>query len=99
MIDGVGLDSIDLDGAKSKGIVVTNTPGANHESVADLTWLLNMAACRDFLGIAEYVMRMDWRYPNLGNEVLHKTIGIIGYGRIGHAVAKRAIGFENRVKA
>jgi D-3-phosphoglycerate dehydrogenase len=94
---GVGLDSIDLEGAKNKGIKVTNTPGANHESVADLTWLLIMAASRDFLGISEYVKRMDWRYPDLGNEVIGKTIGIVGYGRIGRSVAKRAVGFENRV--
>ncbi len=94
---GVGLDSIDLEKAKSMGIIVTNTPGANHESVADLTWLLIMAASRELLDISEYVKRMDWCYPKLGNEVIGKTIGIIGYGRIGRAVAKRAVGFENRV--
>ncbi|MDF2519936.1 MAG: Glyoxylate reductase [Clostridia bacterium] len=94
---GVGLDSIDLENAKRRGIIVTNTPGANHESVADLTWLLIMTASRDFLGISEYVKRMDWHYPNMGNEVIGKTIGIIGYGRIGKSVAKRASGFDNRV--
>lgn len=94
---GVGLDSIDLVGAEKRGIIVTNTPGANHESVADLTWLLIMAASRDLIGINEYVKRMDWQFPNLGSEVFQKTIGIIGYGRIGSAVARRALGFENNV--
>lgn len=94
---GVGLDNVDMDGARERGIVVTNTPGANHESVADLTWLLVMAASRDFLSICDSVRQMNWHSPSLGQEVLQKTIGIIGYGRIGKAVAKRAIGFENKV--
>lgn len=94
---GVGLDSIDLEGAQKNGIIVTNTPGANHESVADLAWLLIMAASRDLLGVSEYVKQMNWQYPHLGSEVFQKTIGIIGYGRIGRAVAKRAAGFENKV--
>jgi len=94
---GVGMDNINLEGARERGIIVTNTPGANHESVADLTWLLIMAASRNFLSVCDNVKQMNWNSSGLGQEVHQKTIGIIGYGRIGKAVAKRAVGFENKV--
>jgi D-3-phosphoglycerate dehydrogenase len=94
---GVGLDSIDLEAAKKRGIAVLNTPGANHESVADLTWLLILAASRNLISASLSMKQKDWKYAYLGNEVYRKTIGIIGYGRIGKAVARRAIGFENTI--
>lgn len=94
---GVGLDSIDLEGAEKRGIAVLNTPGANHESVADLTWLLILAASRNLINASLSMKQKDWKYAYLGNEVYRKTIGIIGFGRIGKAVARRAIGFENRI--
>jgi len=94
---GVGLDNINLEGARERGIIVTNTLGANHESVADLTWLLILAASRNFLTVFDNVKQMNWNSSSLGQEVYRKTIGIIGYGRIGKAVAKRAVGFENKV--
>jgi D-3-phosphoglycerate dehydrogenase len=94
---GVGLDNIDLKGAKERNITVTITPGANHESVAELTWLLILSASRDLINVSDYVRRMDWKYPYLGNEVYNKTIGIIGYGRIGRAVVRRAVGYHCKI--
>lgn len=94
---GVGLNNIDIEGARARNIEVTITPGANHESVAELTWLLILAACRDIFNVFKYVKELNWKYPYLGDEVLEKTIGIIGYGRIGQAVARRAVGYNTKM--
>ncbi len=94
---GVGLDSVDLCGAKERNIIVTNTPDANHQSVADLTWLLILAASRNLLKNIVSPKTFDWKVSPLTNEVYKKTIGIIGYGKIGAAVARRGMGFDNRV--
>lgn len=93
----VGYDKLDIEGARARGIAVATCPG-NHESVADLTWLLILATSRQFLSASASVRDGKWQ-PNafVGLEVFQKTLGIIGYGRIGKAVARRAIGFENRV--
>jgi D-3-phosphoglycerate dehydrogenase len=94
---GIGCDKIDMEEAKKKGIKICTCP-ANFESVADLTWLLILAVSRNLLNASTSVFTGKWEPGNYsGVEVFEKTIGIVGYGRIGKAVAKRAIGFNNRI--
>lgn len=99
---GVGFDRIDLDAARRHGVVVTNTPGVLTEDTADLTMLLLLAAARR-AGEAERQLRAGawegWRPTHmLGARVNGATLGIVGYGRIGAAVARRAYrGFGMRV--
>lgn len=93
----VGYDNVDLGAAKKRGVVVTNTPGVLDETTADVAFMLLLAAARR-LGEAERVLRAgrwEWWGPKLfmGPDVWGKRIGIIGLGRIGQAVARRARGF------
>jgi glyoxylate reductase len=95
----VGFDHIDIQKATSKGIYVTNTPEVLTEATADLTWALLMAAARLIVKADSYVRRGEWREGwspmlFLGEDVYGKTLGIIGAGRIGLAVAARASGFN-----
>src|SRR6266446_6815311 len=97
----VGYDNIDVAAATQRGILVTNTPGVVTESTADLTWsLLCSIVCR----IAEgdnYIRAGKWREWTLllmaGGDVHGTTLGILGMGRIGQAVARRAKGFHMRI--
>lgn len=97
----VGFNNIDVDYARSKGIVVCNTPDVLTESTADLTWALIMSASRRIVE-GDRMMRTG-AFPGwepmmlLGRDVFQKTLGIIGMGRIGLAVAKRAIGFGMKI--
>ncbi len=94
---GVGLDNIDLELAKQKGIKVTITANANNESVADLTLLFMLNIMRN---IEENLIRTsspDWTSSQLSNDLFEKTVGIIGYGQIGRSVAKRLKGFNCRL--
>ena len=93
---GVGVDNIDLAAAHKRGIIVTNTPGANNQAVADLVWGLILSAARD-IPKADYTTRRGRWDRFIGCEVWGKTIGIIGVGQIGLAVAKRARGFNMRI--
>jgi lactate dehydrogenase-like 2-hydroxyacid dehydrogenase len=99
---GVGFDRIDLVAARAQGVVVTNTPGVLTEDTADLTMMLLLAAARR-AGEAERQLRAGgwagWRPTHmLGTRVNGATLGIVGYGRIGAAVARRAYrGFGMRV--
>ncbi len=94
----VGYDNIDLEAVRARNIPVGNTPDVLTEATADLTFALLLAAARKFPEAAASVTDGDWltwepaRY--LGAEVHGATLGIIGMGRIGTAVAKRASGFE-----
>jgi len=93
----VGYDKIDIEGAKARGIVVKTCPG-NYESVADLAWMFILAASRNLLPAVQSVKAGTWNPQAFsGVEVLHKTIGVVGYGQIGKAVIRRAMGFENKV--
>ncbi|HKQ48448.1 MAG TPA: D-glycerate dehydrogenase [Phycisphaerae bacterium] len=97
----VGYDNIDLAAAGRLGIVVTNTPDVLTEATADLTWALMLAAARR-VGEAERLVRAGvWRGWNmldfLGADVYGKTLGIVGAGRIGTAVARRARGFDMKL--
>lgn len=97
----VGYDHIDVAAARARGLVVTNTPGVLTECTADHGMMLLLAAARRG---AEYdrIMRQGWRYrigqgDLLGVRVSGKTLGILGMGRIGQAMAQRARGFDMRV--
>lgn len=94
----VGYNNIDLEAARSRGIVVTNTPDVLTEATADLTWALLLAAARRVAEGHALVQQGSWTgwEPRqlLGAEVSGQTLGIVGMGRIGQAVARRAAGFN-----
>src|SRR5271170_3882589 len=97
----VGFDNIDVDACTKRGVVATNTPGALDETTADFAWLLMMAVARR-LGEGEQLARSgNWKGWNLdqlcGADVWGKTLGLVGFGRIGRAVARRALGFQMKV--
>jgi D-3-phosphoglycerate dehydrogenase len=89
---GVGVDNIDLEAATSRGIVVTNTPGANTLAVAELTITLMLALARRIPYHDRIVKQGGWTRIS-GTEMAGRTLGIVGIGRIGREVAKRALGF------
>jgi glyoxylate reductase len=97
----VGYNNIDVAAAKRRKIVVTNTPDVLTETTADFTWALLMAAARRVVEADRYARSGDWRSWQWdllwGLDVYGKTIGILGFGRIGRAVARRALGFGMRV--
>jgi glyoxylate reductase len=97
----VGVNNIDVEYATKKSIIVTNTPDVLTESTADLAWALLMATARRLIEGDQLVRTEQWKMwgPTfmLGTDVHHKTLGIIGLGRIGLAVAKRALGFDMKV--
>lgn len=93
---GVGYDSIDLQAATEAGVIITNTPGAVSESVADQAFTLMLALCRRLPEQMKVARSLDWRYVE-GTELWRKTLGIVGFGSIGQAVARRAAGFAMRI--
>lgn len=97
----VGFDNIDVQAATGKNIVVCNTPDVLTNTTADLTFALLMATARRIVESAEFVKEGKWKNwgPLLlaGTDIYGKTIGIVGMGRIGQAVAKRAKGFDMQV--
>lgn len=95
---GVGVDNIDLAAATERGIVVTSTPGANTEAVADLTFGLIIAASRRIAEADLCVKAGRWE-RFMGVDIWGRTLGIIGAGQIGRAVARRARGFDMKVIA
>jgi D-3-phosphoglycerate dehydrogenase len=91
---GVGVDNIDMEAATRHGIVVMNTPGANAVAVAELTIGLMIALARKIPAANASMHAGKWEKKNLqGSELRGKTLGILGLGRIGLEVAKRAKGF------
>lgn len=97
----VGYDNIDVSYATEKGILIGHTPDILTDTTADLTFGLLMATARRMAEASEYVKEGKWTnwapFLLAGTDVHHKTIGIIGMGRIGEAVAKRASGFEMNI--
>jgi glyoxylate reductase len=93
----VGVDNIDLDAARSRSIPVGNTPDVLTDATADLTFALMLAAARKLPAAIDDVRRGEWvtwePARNLGHDVHGATLGIVGLGRIGRAVARRAEGF------
>jgi glyoxylate reductase len=97
----VGFDNIDLPACTKRGVMATNTPGVLDETTADFAWTLLMAVARR-LGEGEALARSgNWKGWDLdqlvGTDVYGKTLGIVGFGRIGRAVARRAAGFQMKV--
>ena len=97
----VGFDNIDVAACTKRGVVATNTPGVLDETTADFAWTLLMAVARR-LGEGEALARSGkwkgWDLDQLvGADVWGKTLGIVGFGRIGRAVARRAGGFQMKV--
>jgi lactate dehydrogenase-like 2-hydroxyacid dehydrogenase len=97
----VGFDNIDVPAATRAGIPVTNTPDVLTDTTADLAWALILAAARRIVEGQKFLesgLWTKWRIDLLvGQDIHHRTLGIFGMGRIGQAVAKRAIGFSMRV--
>jgi len=97
----VGYDNIDVKAAKQKGIVVTNTPDVLTETTADLTFALLMATARRLIEATNYIYEDKWGdwspFMLAGSDIHNKTIGIVGMGRIGQAVARRAKGFNMKI--
>jgi D-3-phosphoglycerate dehydrogenase len=95
---GVGVDNIDLDAATAAGVLVLNTPDANTISTAEHTFALMLALHRRVADAHRHVTAGEWkRSAYQGNQLAGKTLGIVGLGRIGRAVARRALAFEMRV--
>jgi hydroxypyruvate reductase len=96
---GVGVDAIDLDAAKQRGIIVTNTPDVLNDCVADLALGLTIATLRRMVAADRYVRAGKWLSGPMpySYKVSGKTMGILGFGRIGKAIAKRAEAFDMRI--
>ena len=97
----VGYNNIDVPACTTRGVMATNTPGVLDDSTADLAWTLMLATARRLTEAEAYVRAGDWKgwhlKQMLGVDVHHATLGIIGMGRIGQQIARRAAGFKMRV--
>ena len=97
----VGYNNIDVPACTARGIKVTNTPGVLDDSTADLAFALILATARRVTEVEAYIRKGEWTGWKLkqwlGVDVHHATLGIIGMGRIGQAIAKRAAGFDMKV--
>jgi len=97
----VGYNNFDLDACTRAGVMATNTPGVLDDTTADIAWALMLASARHIVAADQWVRAGEWggwKFKGwLGQDVHHATLGILGMGRIGQAVARRATGFEMRV--
>jgi glyoxylate reductase len=97
----VGFDNIDVPACTKRGVVATNTPGVLDETTADFAWTLMMAVARRLAEGEALARSGNWTNWNLdqlvGTDVWGKTLGIVGFGRIGRAMARRATGFQLKV--
>lgn len=95
---GVGVDNIDVRAASMRGIVVMNTPGANSIATAELTLSLMLAASRHIPQAHASLLDGEWRRGDfVGTQLFRKTLGIVGFGRVGKLVAERAKAFGMHV--
>jgi glyoxylate reductase len=98
---GVGYNNVDVEAATALGVVVTNTPGVLTETTADFAWSLLMAVARRIAEGDRFVRagRFEFWGPQvmLGHDIYGKTLGIVGLGRIGRAMVRRAHGFSMKV--
>jgi lactate dehydrogenase-like 2-hydroxyacid dehydrogenase len=93
---GVGVDKIDLDAARARGIAITNAPGPTDGCVADMAFALLLAAARGVVAGDRFVRAGKWRdglFPLLP-RLHHRGMGILGLGRVGREIARRAAGFD-----
>jgi glyoxylate reductase len=97
----VGYDNIDVAACTERGVLVTNTPGVLTETTADLTWMLMMAAARRAVEAARVIESGRWGAWSpmfmVGQDIYGATLGVVGAGRIGQAVMRRARGFDMKV--
>ncbi len=101
----VGYDNIDVREATRRGIYVTNTPDVLTDATADFAWALLLATARRLIEGDSFVRSGEWKKQGvawhplmlLGHDVYGKTVGVVGFGRIGQAIARRAKGFGMRV--
>ena len=97
----VGYDNIDVDTCTKRGVVATNTPGVLDETTADFAWALMMGVARRLAEGEQLARSGNWKGWNLdqlcGADIWGKTLGLVGFGRIGRAVARRALGFHMKV--
>jgi lactate dehydrogenase-like 2-hydroxyacid dehydrogenase len=97
----VGYNNIDVPACTARGVRVTNTPGVLDDSTADLAWTLLLATARRLTEAEAYVRAGNWHGWHLkqllGVDVHHATLGVIGMGRIGQQIVRRAAGFKMRV--
>lgn len=98
---GVGLDNIDVKAASEFGVKVLNVPDANYNSVGEHTVMLILSLSRDLIIADENVRQGNWRYrdTNIPIEIANKNLLIIGFGRIGRDVARKAMGFNMNILA
>ena len=95
---GVGVDNIDVPAATAKGIIVINSPGGNTNAATEHSMAMLLAMARHIPVANETLQKGEWnRKQYTGVELKGKTLGVIGMGRIGSGVAKRAVGFEMKV--
>jgi gluconate 2-dehydrogenase len=97
----VGFNNIDLDACSKAGVMATNTPGVLDDSTADFTWALILSTARRVVESDAHLRAGHWKgwylKQFLGADVHHATLGILGFGRIGRRVARRAMGFDMTV--
>jgi gluconate 2-dehydrogenase len=97
----VGFNNIDLDACTRARVMATNTPGVLDDSTADFTWSLILSTARRVVESDAHVRAGEWKRGSLkqflGADVHHATLGILGFGRIGRRVARRALGFDMTV--
>src|SRR5215475_4913839 len=97
----VGYDNVDVSSCTKRGVVATNTPGVLDETTADFAWTLLMAVARRLVEGDAFARSGSWKSWNLdqmcGTDVWGKTLGIVGFGGIGRALARRAAGFKMHI--
>lgn len=99
-LTAVGFDMVDIAAATARGILVTNTPDVLTDTVADLVFALMLGVARGVTATERWLRAGQWKTPGvtpMGMDVHHATLGIVGLGRIGQAVARRAAGFDMRI--
>ncbi len=97
---GTGVDNVDVEAATKRGIIVANAPESNSIAAAEHTLALALALCRNVPQAHGSLVAGEWARSRFGgNELYGKTLGVVGFGRIGQLVAKRALGFDMEVVA
>ena len=93
---GTGVDNVDIEAATKRGIIVANAPESNSIAAAEHTLALALALCRNVPQAHGSLVAGEWARSRYGgNELYGKTLGVIGFGRIGQLVAKRALGVRH----